>query len=86
MRLLAVSLLIAPYLVLVMTVASMAQPAASQMTPQYQGIYQGGHAATVPRRAVNKKDRSMQSIPRETRQGCRHLYSGGPKSVVPHTC
>ena len=80
MRLLAVLLLIAPYLASVMTVSSMAQPRASQVTHQYQAIYQGGPAATVPRRAA------MRSIPRETRQGCRHLYSGGSKNVVPHTC
>ena len=85
MRLLAASVLIASYLS-VMTVSSMAQPGASQVTAQYQGTYQAGLRAIVPRRAVNTKDRSVQSIPRETRQGCRHLYSGGPKSVVPHTC
>ena len=85
MRLLAASLLIAPYLVSVMTVSSMAQPGASQ-TAQYQGTYQPGPRSIVPRRAVNTKDRSVQSIPSGTRQGCRHLYSGGPKTVVPHTC
>ena len=87
-RLLALSVL-AQFLVPVMTVSSMAQPAPNRVATH---IYQWGPMTVVPRGAVNrknwvnKKNRPVQSIPSETRRGCRWLYSGGPKSPVPPTC
>ena len=86
MRLFAISLL-APLLVPIMIVSSMAQIVSNQVISQNEHIYQGGPKTVVPHGRVGKIDRWVQATPSESRrQGCRHLYSGGPKSPVPHTC
>jgi hypothetical protein len=51
---------------------------------QYQN--QRPQQSIVSRGAASKKIRPVQSRPKQILQGCRHLYTGGPKSVVPHTC
>jgi hypothetical protein len=80
--------LLAQFLMPFMTVSSMAQPAPKRVATY---TYQWGPMTVVLHGAVNRKNwvnknRPVQSVPSETRQGCRWLYSGGPKSPVPPTC
>jgi hypothetical protein len=85
---LVVLLVLAQIFMPAMTASSVAQPAPNRVATH---TYQRGSMIVVSRGAVNRKNwvnrnSPVQSVISRSRQGCRWLYSGGPKSSVPPTC